>query len=214
MSLTTTIHDSLPYIDAEPTPQERSAALALITSELPSSLSTTTSHPSLPALPPQHFTPLIEAELLRISIGQNLTAIDTSRYESQDAPSSSPSSASSPESLQKYRDALARAYTSSTYLSGRQTNLALLEQFGKNAWLVGNSQLEDVLRGLERELAETKGEIDGVVIDRKNAQESVGAEVKGLEEAWRRGVGKVLETEVAVEQLRLEILGRRRQGAK
>lgn len=89
----------------------------------------------------------------------------------------------------------------------------LLDQFGKNSWLIGNSQLEDILRGLERELAERKAEIDEVVIARKGAQEGVGPEVKGLEEGWKRGVGRVLETEVACEQLRREILERRRQGA-
>jgi len=99
-------------------------------------------------------------------------------------------------------------------LGGRQITLALLEKYGKNSWLIGNSQLEDILRGLEKELAETKAEIDGVVIERKNAQEAVGGEVKGLEEAWRRGVGRVLETEVAAEGVRREILERRREGAK
>lgn len=92
-------------------------------------------------------------------------------------------------------------------------NLGLLERYGKNAWLEGNRQLEDVLRGLERELEVRKGEIDGVVIERKRAQEEVAGEIRGLEEAWRRGVGRVLETEVAAEGVRREILERRREGA-
>ncbi len=91
--------------------------------------------------------------------------------------------------------------------------MALLEKYGKNAWLEGNRQLEDVLRALERELEERKAEIDGVVIERKRAQEEVGGEIKGLEETWKRGVGRVLETEVAAEGVRREILERRREGA-
>jgi len=71
-----------------------------------------------------------------------------------------------------------------------------------------------VLRDLEKELEAVKTDIDGVVIERKNAQEAVGAEIKGLEEGWKRGVGRVLETEVAAEQLRREILERRREGAR
>jgi pre-mRNA-splicing factor SPF27 len=67
---------------------------------------------------------------------------------------------------------------------------------------------------LERELAERKVEIDEVVIERKNVQEAVGGEVRGLEETWKRGVGRVLETEVAVEGVRREILERRREGAR
>lgn len=92
--------------------------------------------------------------------------------------------------------------------------MALLDQFGKNAWLIGNSQLEDVLRGLERELAQTKEQIDLVVVERKNAQEAVGAEIQGLEGGWKRGVGRVLETEVAAEGVRREILEARRAGAR
>ena len=69
------------------------------------------------------------------------------------------------------------------------------------------------MRSLERELEERKKEIDLLVIERKTAQEAVGGEMRGLEEAWKRGVGRVLETEVAAEGLRREILERRRAGA-
>jgi len=213
MSLTNAIHDSLPYIDTEPTPSERASALALIATEVGSVQ--TESHPSLPPLAPQHFSPLIESELLRIENREPLKAIDLTRYEALEPPTTSPhSDEKNPVTLIAWREALQKAYTSQSYLDGRTTNLALLEKYGKNAWLIGNSQLEDVLRGLERELAERKTEIDGVVIERKNAQEAVSGEVKGLEEAWKRGVGKVLETEVAAEGLRREILERRRDGAR
>lgn len=73
--------------------------------------------------------------------------------------------------------------------------------------------MEAILSSLERDLAERKTEIDGVVIERKTAQEAVGGEIKGLEETWKRGVGRVLETEVAAENVRLEILESRRAGA-
>ncbi|KAE9378025.1 BCAS2 family protein [Stipitochalara longipes BDJ] len=213
MSLTTAVHDSLPYIDAEPTPAERISALALIAEEV--GLEQTTDHPSLPLLAPQHFSPLIESELLRIENKQPLQAIDRSRYEAVEPPSTSPhSDERTPETLIAWRDALQKTYTSQSYLVGRTTNLALLEKYGKNAWLIGNAQSEDVLRGLEKEFAERKAEIDGVVIERKNAQEAVGGEVKGLEETWKRGVGRVLETEVAAEGVRKEILERRREGAR
>jgi len=213
MSLTNAVHDSLPYIDAEPTPSERASALALIAAEVGSEK--IESHPSLPPPAPQHFSQLIGSELLRIENKQPLKAIDLTRYEALEPPITSPhSDEKSPETLIAWREALQKAYTSQSYLVGRTTNLALLEKYGKNAWLIGNSQLEAVLRELERELAERKVEIDGVVIERKNAQEAVGGEVKGLEEAWKRGVGRVLETEVAAEGLRREILGRRREGAR
>ena len=203
MSLTPAIHESLPYIDIEPTPQQRTAAQSLIDEELTLDASSTSqTHPTLPDLPPSNLSPAILAELERIEAKQPLKAIDTSRYEALDPPTSSSSKDAGNLNLEAWRESLRRAYISATYLHQRQTNLALLDKYGKNGWLIGNSQLEDVLRGIERELAETKTEIDGVVVERKTAQESVGGELKGLEETWKRGVGRVLETEVAAEAVR------------
>jgi pre-mRNA-splicing factor SPF27 len=211
MALTSAVHDSLPYIDSEPTASEYAAAQALIDAEIPSDHH---AHPSLHQIPAPDFSPLFEAEHLRIQNKQPLNGIDLTRYEAIEPPTTSPHSDSQhPETLQKWRAALAQAYTSHSYLTGRQNNLALLEEFGKNAWLIGNSQLEDLLRGLERDLSERKREIDLLAVERRNAQDAVGGEVKGLEEGWKRGVGKVLETEVAAEGVRREILESRRLGA-
>jgi pre-mRNA-splicing factor SPF27 len=52
-----------------------------------------------------------------------------------------------------------------------------------------------------------------VTIQRKEAQEQAGPEITSLEEAWKRGVGRVLETEAAAEGLRREVLGERRRRA-
>ncbi|KAF8865034.1 hypothetical protein BDZ45DRAFT_471466 [Acephala macrosclerotiorum] len=205
MPLTTTIHESLPYIDAEPTAAQRASALSLIATELgtlPTDL-----HPSIPPLLPSNLSPIMSLEHERISRGEKLSAIDLSRYEVLDPPSN-------PSDLPAWKSSLQQAYTSQSHLATRLTNLSLLEKYGKNAWLISNSQLEDILRGLERELEERKKEIDLIVVERKNAQENVGGEMKGYEEGWRRGVGRVLEVEVAAEGIRREILERRRAGAK
>lgn len=208
MPLTNAIHDSLPYIDNEPTAAERTAALALITRELDPQAEPL--HPSIPPLAPSNLPPLMLQEMERLESDpkSKLKGIDTSRYEAVEPPSDK-----NPNSEALWKSALQQAYTSQTYLSSRSTSLALLESYGKNAWLISNSQLEAILSSLERDLAERKTEIDGIVIERKTAQESVGGEIKGLEEAWKRGVGRVLETEVAAENVRLEILERRRAGA-
>lgn len=214
MTLITDIHESLPYIDNEPTALERAAAEALIAAEV-SPEASTQMHASLNVLAESRLSSLMEQEIARIEAKQPLQAIDLSRYEALEPPTTSPhSDEKHPETLTIWREALAKAYTSHTYLTGRQTNLALLDQFGKNSWLVGNSQLEDILKGLERELAEKKQEIDVVVVERKNRQDNAGGEMKLLEENWKRGVGKVLETEVAAENLRREILDRRRTAAR
>lgn len=76
--------------------------------------------------------------------------------------------------------------------------------------MIGNSQLEELLRGLEVELAETKGEVEAVNRQRKLAQEAGKGELIGLEETWKRGVGAILDVELAAEGLRLRILEQRR----
>lgn len=214
MALTTAVHDSLPYIDAEPTAPERAAAQSLIDAEL--SHSSDTPHPNLPALRESQYSPLVEAEHHRILLDGpgKLKAIDMSRYEALQPPTTSPDSKEKhPETLQKWRAALAQAYTSHSYLTSRISSLALLEEFGKNAWLIGNSQLEDELRAIEAELAEKKTQIDLLAVERRNAQDAVAAEIRGLDEGWKRGVSRALETEVAAEGLRREILEKRRAGA-
>ena len=95
----------------------------------------------------------------------------------------------------------------------RLTELGLLERFGKNAWLIGNSELEGILGGLERELADVRVQQEVVENERRMQQESVKGEIKMLEESWKTGVGRLLEVEVAAEGLKRQILERRRAGA-
>lgn len=128
-----------------------------------------------------------------------------SRYEVPSAPESN--------DVAEWRAALRQAYASSEYLSSRLTNLGLLETYGKNAWLIGNSQLEDILKVLEQEVSKAKTEVEEVEAARRRAQEGVKGEMEGLEQAWRTGVGRMIEVEVASEGLRREILERRRAAA-
>lgn len=139
------------------------------------------------------------------------TGVDLARYEEPSAPSLVPGAPASERRMQ-WSQALRQAYTSHAYLSSRQLNLSLLERYGKNAWLVGNSQIEDELRTLEKELAETRRQTEELNEQRRRAQETVRGEIEGLEEAWRNGVGRTIEAEVAGEGLRRETLQRNRGG--
>lgn len=152
----------------------------------------------------------MQAELDRVAAKQPLSAIDLSRYEAQDLSEADLAALAPTEACARLETALARAAASATYLASRRSHLALLDAHGKNAWLVGNWQLEGELRALERELADSRREIDVLTVQRRKAQEEAGAEVKWLEEAWKTGVGRVLETEVAAEGLRREVLEQRR----
>ncbi|EMT63742.1 Pre-mRNA-splicing factor SPF27 [Fusarium oxysporum II5] len=179
-------HESLPYVDQEPNLEALAAARDLIAAEA-------SSQPPLPTSNPEpSFTPAMIAELERVSKSTPLAPLDLSRYEAP-SPSAPPATA------------LPAAAIAQSYLSSRLTNLELLEKWGKNAWLLGNHGLEAELQALERELVAVKREIDIVNLERQKRQDAVGAEIKTLDDTWRTGVGRVLETEVAVEELRRKI---------
>lgn len=147
-------------------------------------------------------------ELDRIAKKEPLNAIDLSRYEVQDP--LQPSSTTKPSDLET---PLSRAYATHTYLRGREAHLQLLDAYGKNAWLVGNWQAEADLAALERDLAAAKREVDVVNLQRRRLQDDVGEELRALEDTWKRGVGRVLETEIATEALRQQVLEKQRGGA-
>ena len=102
---------------------------------------------------------------------------------------------------------------SHTHLTTRSHNLDFLSYFGRNAWLIGNSELEAELGALEREIATVKEQKEEVDAQRREAQESAKPELEILEEGWKKGIGKVLEVEAAAEGLRRRILEERRRGA-
>ena len=144
-----------------------------------------------------------------------MSAIDTTRYETLESPAATDptSDETRPQLLEAWKDTLQKAYASSTHLGIRLQNLALLEQFGKNAWLVGNSQLEEILKAIEKELVDTRQATENADRGRQQMQVNVNGELAGLDEGWRKTVGRMVEVEVAAEGLRREILRRRREGA-
>ena len=146
------------------------------------------------------------AELDRVAHNEKLNAIDLTRYESLDPPSST-------DDAIAWRDILRRAYAAQAYLANRRENLALLDEHGRNAWLVGNYHLEHELTALEKELVATREAIDATNKERKSAQEGSSGELEALTQTWREGVGRILEVQVAAEQLRQEALEARRKGA-
>ncbi|KAM5468868.1 hypothetical protein MauCBS54593_004863 [Microsporum audouinii] len=215
MPLINETHDSLPYIDEDVTPQLRTEISRLIEAELPPDYRSTV-HPSLVELPQTKFSPLIEQELERKARNEPISGgIDLSRYEAPEIPSSSTDPSADPTTvLDDWRQTLRRAYAAHLHLSTRKENLALLEAHGKNAWLIGNSQLEDILRRMEKDLHEVTEATEAVNRERKLKQESVRGELAALDDTWRRGVSGTLDVEIAAEKLRRDILDMRHQQAQ
>jgi pre-mRNA-splicing factor SPF27 len=205
MPLIQSTASALPYIDAAPSTEALAAADALVQAELALE-DQSTLHASIPAKYEPHFSALIEAEHARIAAGQDKEGgIDMSRYEALDAPAKG--------DLAAWNATLQQAYASTEYLRGREINLGLLETYGKNAWLIGNSQLEDVLKYLEKDVEAAKLEQEAMEGQRKAAQSNVAGEMQSLEEGWRTGVGRMLEAQAAAERLKQEILERKRMAA-
>ncbi|KAH7130269.1 Pre-mRNA-splicing factor SPF27 [Dendryphion nanum] len=213
-------YDSLPYVDAPPTDHALAAARAVIDADIKSAgIDQSQLHPAL--IPAAAYTPnfsdLIEQEHARLLTDptSKLSAIDLKRYQDPDAPPNTDptSDEDRPEILAKWEKALKAAYVNSEYLNGRITELGLLEKFGKNAWLIGNSQLEDILKNIEAELAVVRKQQEEVEILRRSQQEVVQGEIVTLEKAWKEGIGRVIEAEVAAEGLKQQILEKRRAGA-
>ena len=88
-----------------------------------------------------------------------------------------------------------------------------MDKFGKNAWLIGNAQLENILKGIEKELLETKEQIEEVSRARRSIQEGVKGEMDGLSEGWKKSIGRLVEVQLAAEQARRDSLAKRREGA-
>jgi len=80
--------------------------------------------------------------------------------------------------------------------------------------LISNDQLEQILRDAEREVLARKQEVEALEQERRDRQAASRGELLAMEEAWRVGVGRMIEVEVACEGVRREILERKRAAAK
>lgn len=202
--------DQEPDLDEDPTQEQRAAIETLIQSEVakdapqglhPSTLAThrETSFPSSIVAAHENIAQTGAARTPG-------TGIDTSRYEELDAPESK-------SDINGWKSVLRRAYTAEYYLGNRAENLRALEEYGKNAWLIGNSQIEDELRTLERELKDTRAQVQSTEEQRRLNQESVRGEMQALSETWQTALGRAIEAEVETEKLRTRALDVRRSKA-
>lgn len=198
-------------IDADISQQTRSQIDRLIAQELSSDYQTSV-HPSIPEIADGDFSDLMQKEIDRKAAGKPISGgIDLGRYEAPEPPETT--SGARGEVLNQWKEALQQAYASSAHLSMRVDNLSLLEDHGRNAWLIGNAQLEGILRDLEKELADVKQATEQVNKTRKLAQEGSKGEMIGLEETWKQGIRRIIEVELAAENLRQQILETRRQNS-
>lgn len=77
---------------------------------------------------------------------------------------------------------------------------------------MANSQLEDILRDVERELVEVRARTEGVNREREGVQEGGRGALEGGEREWREGVGRVVEVQLGVGEREGEWRGVLREG--
>lgn len=188
-------------IDSDVSQYERDTAEALINKELKST-KRNVPHPSLHPFEEPSFSELASKEIERVAAGQKIKGgIDLSRYDVPEPPTAN-------ADVKAWRDALRQAYSASSYLSSRQTNLQLLEEYGKNAWLISNSQLDEMVKGQELELERLKQQTESVNKERKAAQEGSRGEITALDATWKEGIERLVKVQLATNQLRQEALKR------
>ena len=175
--------------------------------------------------------PLLASELERVGARRPLAAIDTARY--QLTPSST-----TPSTDEEWKSALDGAYAllehqrirySNPYSqcdmplipSSRHNNLALLQQYGNNAWRVHNYLLEADTKKVESLLEELKERTTSLNRERKNAQVHVlydlrhamltisqtrlGDQLTSLENRWTELISSILQIELANVALEAEV---------
>jgi pre-mRNA-splicing factor SPF27 len=176
-------HSSLPYYDPPLTDEEQDLVDELINPLLPK---TTKEHPfvaSLPSPPPP--SPFWSQEYERLSRNEPLNAINTEQYQTP-------------------TDTKANLIAAE-YLTNRTDNLALLEAYGSNSWLIGNSTQEQSLGILETVLAQLKEEGTEVNRERKRQNLELGGKIDELGQRWRKALRGVIEVEIACAGLQEEI---------
>ncbi|KAG5519061.1 hypothetical protein PMAC_002147 [Pneumocystis sp. 'macacae'] len=189
-------HDSLPYHDGNLSKKEKAKVDMLIAKEIPKDLPL---HPLVHKY--MEWNPsskLIEEELKRVECGQKLDAIDLSRYTSFKEPTMS--------NKESWIDAINKSLISFEFLKGRIENLHLLDEFGKNSWLLYLEQLEHYLRQLETYLLTLQDEISILNKERKKFQtEGMGLELKRLENEFYHFIRRIFDVEIANLLLEKEI---------
>ncbi|BFZ57455.1 hypothetical protein PYCC9005_004507 [Savitreella phatthalungensis] len=201
----TSVIDSLPYFDRQPTDDELDAADALIAAELAKSTFTkstqTALHADIPALIPSRLSVMMEAEVSRVGGGvmRMVGGVDISRYESMRLPGPD-------EDEGAWVAAGRRHAVAAEAMRTRHANLAVLDRVGQDAWATAVHADELALAAVEADIRKVRKRTDAVNGARKrHQQEHIGQELAQLESEWKQLVSDNIEIAVANAVLEQEV---------
>ncbi|KAH9890947.1 breast carcinoma amplified sequence 2 [Cubamyces lactineus] len=191
------IFDALPYYDDElekyPVLKQKVEKELAREGKPPQGL-----HPKVPPAPTLFANnPLLQAELERVSNHQPLPPLDTARYQLPGPVK--------PEDEEEWLEALKNARAQLEHQKLRQTNLALLQQYGPNAWRIHNYLTEASAKNVEKALEDLKNLTVDVNRERKNFQTRLGSQLTSLETRWTELISSILQIEMANVALEAEI---------
>lgn len=155
-------------------------------------------HPSLPKLRPSSSELSKETSDWIDHVGSGIESekyprIDLSRY-TNPFDESTQSSSSNPS--------LKNAYIALAYAQDRLENLSMLEEYGKNQWLVGNDELDQTVSQLEAAVREERAALELTQQERRTRQENSKVTMEYLEKRWVEGIRNVVDVNIAVLQLK------------
>ena len=191
--------DALPYIDGEYNdPSMKAQVDALVEAEM------RTFKPKdylakFPVYEPSFDDhPLLLAEWLRVSDGQPMPKMDTTRYQLNPPPDGQQND------LEAWQRAVENAQAQLEHQMTRLGNLELLQQYGANQWRAHLNGLDASTGHLARAHAELDEKIKLVNRKRKAEQEAAGPRLAALEADWVNAVKENLEIEAQCLQLEAE----------
>ncbi|KAF9821836.1 hypothetical protein IEO21_00266 [Rhodonia placenta] len=191
------IFDSLPYYDneLEQNPFLREKVEKELAREAKPSQAI---HPRVPP-PVELFSnhPLLAAELARIESRQPLEPLDTTRHQLPGP--------QNPSDEEEWKAAVRNAHAQLEHQRLRHTNLALLQQYGPNAWRIHNYLTEATAKNIEKALEDLNKLMTEVNRDRKNSQTRIGNQLTSLETRWTELISNILQIEMANVAIEVEI---------
>lgn len=154
----------------------------------------------LPSLSLSSFeTPLLRAELDRVSSRAPMETLSMKRYELPTPPAGKMTDVAAwAECVENSRAQLEHQRT-------RIANLELMVDFGCEAWKQYNDALQQMVSESQARLAALKKEVQEVNWARKNQQSAVGERLRGLESGWVGLVSKNYEIEQALVNMEADI---------
>eukprot|EP01059_Diplonema_ambulator_P007855 TRINITY_DN17371_c0_g1_i1.p1 TRINITY_DN17371_c0_g1~~TRINITY_DN17371_c0_g1_i1.p1 ORF type:complete len:224 (+),score=64.83 TRINITY_DN17371_c0_g1_i1:56-673(+) len=193
--------DALPYIDPGMTAAQRQEIEAMIDDEM-ENFPEQDYLVHLP-VPKQTISQMLNDEMMRVAQGKAPAPLDRSRYDI------APPKGANDGDMAAWTKAIQNAQAQYQHQVVRNTNLELLNEYGKDAWLGVNEQTKREVAQTEERIAAAKRKIDDLNSFRKHKQRKAARTLREAESEWMELCAKNLRIQLETEKLEREMAGAR-----